>query len=182
MISRLLFRSAVALAAASVLTTAQAAPVNWTLANVFMTSTTSTAVIAITGSFTFDATTGVYSNVSIVGGGFSYDTSEISVTPFGADASGLELVDGFVPGNNIGKSLLNLDFASALTNAGGVVNLLVGFPTFQGQCSTADCGTGTILFVGSSGSVTSLAVPEPATLALAGAALLALRLGRRRNA
>ncbi len=154
---------------------AHASPVDWTVSGTLQT-------INVTGSFTYDATLNKYTNVAITAGAFSYDTSDLSPIPFGVDSTGLELIDGYVSGNNSGKSSLNLDFLSALTNAGGTIGLVTGFPTFQGTCGSADCSSGAINFTGTGGSVTTATVPEPATLGLVGTALLALWLGRRKQA
>lgn len=162
----------------SAATLANAMPVQWTLSNVTFNDEST-----VTGSFVFDADTGVFSNVLITTALASYDTSEVDTIPFGADATGIQLVDNYVPNNNAGKRTLNLDFVDALTNGGGIVALALGFPSFEGECIAADCSTGHISREVASGEVIAAGgtIPEPESLALLGIGLAALAGMRRRK-
>ena len=152
-----------------------AVPVTWSLLGAVF-SDASTA----SGGFTFDANTGLYSNVFITtsAGPTIYTTNELNAIPFGTDQNGISLVDNFVPNNNAGKPILNFDFQAPLTNAGGSVLLVVNFPSFEGTCGAADCSSGGITRVVTAGRVVT---PEPATLALVGVGLAALVFLRRKS-
>lgn len=161
---------------ASVVTIAQATPIQWTLNNVVFSDQS-----IATGSFVFDASTGIYTNVLITTGVASYDTSELDPIPFNLDANGIELVDNYALNNNVGKSILNFDFLTALTDAAGTVGLQIGFPSFEGVCTAADCGVGNVSRVVESGEVIGASIPEPASIALLGIGLAGLGAMRRRK-
>src|SRR5437868_12432491 len=93
------------------------------------------------GSFVFDAGRSLFSDLLISTAGFTYTTDERTPLPR-KGSIGIQLIDGFVPNDNIGKSIFNLDFLSRLTDAGGLVNLRIGFPSFEGLCLSADCTAG----------------------------------------
>jgi hypothetical protein len=141
-----------------------AIPVQWTLNGV----TFNDGAVA-SGSFTFDASTLSFSDLFIATAGaaeFTYTTNELSPTPFGIGPTGIELVDGFVPDDNVGKSVLNLAFAGFLTDAGGLLDLVTAFPSFQGRCIEADCSFGFVDRQVIRGSVLGTPIPEPAMLIL----------------
>jgi len=153
-----------------------AVPIQWTLSGVTFNDGNTAS-----GSFIFDATASTFSSLLIsTTSGFTYATKELSAVPFGVNASGIELVDGFVAGDNVGKSIMNLDFLSALTDAGGVIGLLTGFPSFEGQCIAADCSSGRVFRTVTSGSVVGVAIPEPSVLVLLMLGLGGLVVTRRR--
>ena len=131
------------------------------------------------GSFVYDAATNAYSSINIVttggtvlpGATFTVLTSG-DATFFGA------LEPTVVPGSRF----LQLAFASALTGAGGSINLDFPPSSFEATCSVANtCSQGLPSRAFSAGLVTTnpTAVPEPATAALLPAALLALAISRR---
>lgn len=178
--NKMFARIALCAGLAAMASLAQASPVHWVLNGVQFTDG-STA----TGSFDFDAATTTYSNVSITTSTNSttYLTTDLA-TVFGLDATGINLIDNFVSGgNNSGSAILNLDFVSALTDAGGVVGITIGFPSFEGSCLAANCGSGTILRESvRGGSVVGTAIPEPGVLSLVGLSLAGLALTRRSRA
>ncbi len=160
-------------------TEALAAPVTWTLSGV-----TFSDGAAATGSFKYDASTNTYSDWSIsVGAGtmtaFNYDTSDsMLMTWYNADASGI----GFW--SNSPTRYINLNFASALTGAGGSVNLAaLGLgPGFGSGTDSWECGNcAGLRYINAGRVVGTAAVPEPATLLLVGGALVAAGCVRRRS-
>lgn len=173
------FVAALALVAALSCGVALATPVTWTLTGVTFSDGASA-----TGSFKYDASTNTYSDWSIaVGAGtmsaFTYDTSDsMLMTWYNADATGVGIW------SNSPTRYINLNFASALTNAGGTVSLsaLSLGPLYGSSLDSWECGNCAGLRYISGGSLVGLrTVPEPASLLLVGAALLATGLARQRN-
>ena len=150
---------------------AQAIPITYTLANVKFADGTSA-----TGSFIFDAATHISAAFAI-----HTEPGVLSAFDWSKANSGLYFGGGAGPNNftiitTDGRRVFNFSFLAPLTDAGGTyaINLASTY-----ECN--NCGTFRRVV---SGSVTSNAVPEPATLALMlpafGALLVAAR--RRRQA
>jgi hypothetical protein len=143
---------------------AHAIPVLWTLENVTFDDGT-----VARGAFTFDASNNSFSNLLISTLGAAeviYTTDELSGSFFGTGPSGIELIDDFVPDQNIGKSILNLEFAGSLIDAGGLLDLVTAFPSFQGRCIEPDCSFGFVDRQVIRGSVRGTPIQEPAVAAL----------------
>lgn len=163
----------VVVASALVAGIAAATPVTWTLSG----ATLDDGSVA-SGSFTYDAATGVYSDwdIDFTAGAarpaISYDASA-AVNGLSSEFN-LVLTLGALP-----SDYMNLAFSSALTDAGGTVALALGqfyeFPTKSWECDNCSSIRN---FTG--GSVTST-VPEPATLLLAATLLAGVAVGRRRG-
>jgi hypothetical protein len=139
---------------------AHAIPIQWRLDGVAFNDGT-----LANGSFVFDASEARFSDLLISTAGFTYTTDERTPLPR-KGSIGIQLIDGFVPNDNIGKSIFNLDFLSVLTDAGGLVNLRIGFPSFEGRCSSADCTAGQNFRVVTAGSLIGTPIPEPGLVAL----------------
>ena len=122
------------------------------------------------GTFVFDADTGVYSDIAIT----TTAGAVLSGAPYGTPLSTLDpfLLSTFFA--DIGVDvLLDVFFVDALTNAGGATSAeFVEFDFLQGD---ARVGTGLVVSID---EVT--AVPEPGLLAVLG--LVALGVARRRRA
>lgn len=169
-LSRILaFSCTVLLAAAP----ASAVPVLWTLSGVGFDDGGSA-----TGSFVFDADTATASAVAItttLGTSFA-GTSYAHVFADGATAVSASTVSG---SPYTDEFVVALNFASALTNAGGVVSINT---SSEIECSNASCDSHFTFRTGSSGTVSGTVIPEPASAALMGTGLTALAAARRRRA
>lgn len=158
---------------------AHAALVVWTLDGVVFDDGSTAS-----GSFTFDAATTTFSSLSIsTTSGASYELADLAGSVFGADANGVNVVDGYLfGGDNTGRAILNLDFVSSLTDAGGIVSIVTGFPSFEGVCGTMDCTSGSVSrFTIAGGRVIGapVAVSSPGALSMLALGLAALALTRR---
>ena len=157
---------------------AQAMSIQWTLKDALFDDGTS-----LTGSFFFDADTNTYSSINILTlagtlTGRTYDT----LTPIAQSATKLDLLFDAAAGGFTGDDRLLLLFVSALTNAGGTVDLstAVGTRTREGTCANATCsGTLPTRFL-TAGSVMT-ALPEPGTLSLLAIGLAGIAWVRRRK-
>ena len=155
-----------------------AVPITWTLIDAVFEDGS-----AATGSFVYDADLRVYSNVSIITDRASYDTGDLRPAILPPERE-LNLIDGFVPNDNDGKSILFLFFLPELTDAGGTLLLDVtptGVASSEFTCFSADCNSfgsppGRKLV---SGSVTT--VPEPTSLMLLGLGLAAIKVAQQRQ-
>jgi hypothetical protein len=166
--SLFLFLAALLLASAK----AQAAPVFWTLDGVTFADGATAS-----GSFVFDADTLVYSDIDVTttdGPVLSGTSYEFEHTTFPTAATRLIVADSLPLA--IGVHAMNLTFADALTNAGGVV-ALSGFG-IEGLCTSAFCGGVDPFRNVAAGSVRGTPVPEPAAIVLLAAGLCALRSRR----
>lgn len=132
---------------------AQATPITY-----FLNGVTFTDGTTATGSFVFDADTKKSTGFNIV-----TQTGILSAFNFNQSDAGLYYNGGAGPNNftiitTDGRRVFNFSFVNALTNAGGTA--LINFASTY-ECN--NCGTYRLV---NAGSVTSVVVPEPATLAL----------------
>jgi hypothetical protein len=132
---------------------AQAVPITYTLTGVTFTDGTSA-----TGSFTFDADTKKSSGYSIL-----TMPGILSAFNWNPSNSGLYYGGGAGPNNFTlitltGNRVFNFSFVNPLTNAGGTDPI-----NFASTYECNNCGTYRRV---NAGSVTSVNVPEPGTLAL----------------
>ena len=151
---------------------ASATPLTWNLVGVtFDDGGTAT------GSFVFDADTGLFSAISIVtspdpalGRGATYGVPGVGDATFFDTLTSLPAA---------GKDRLLFDLLTPMTNAGGLIgiNLGAGIPDLETTCPDDVCaspGPGTRLI--ETGSVVSgVTIPEPSTLLLLGSGALVLR-------
>ena len=146
---------------------AVATPIVWQIEGV-SDATGALPELPLVGSFTFDATSGAYSDVSLTFDGVQYE-SVIS-----GDATRL-LVVASLPAVLFTPDI-NLVFDTPLTDAGGTVPLFSGS---VGQCGNTGCTLLLVPVLRTIDSGTATAVPEPTALALLGSGLLGLAWRRR---
>jgi hypothetical protein len=161
---------------------AEAAPVTWNLQNwTFDDGGTAS------GSFVFDASTRSYSNVSVLSTSGTVRTGARYVLPDPASAGNANFA-AWVTGlfaDFTGTPVMAVNWVSALTDAGGTVG--VKLAGFHGEyaCDDASCNGAVdparFLRSGAVTTVTTVAVPLPATLPLVGLALTMLGALRRRR-
>jgi hypothetical protein len=148
---------------------AEAAPLTWTVDGVTFNDGGSA-----NGSFVYDADTGMYSDIAInttagtILGGTAYPDV------LRGDAFFLDVVPDASLASLTGSLLLNINFASPLTNAGGTIDIFI---ISEGFCQNAACtvidGTdGRGAGLPDAGSVT--AVPLPTAVWLFGSGLLGM--------
>jgi hypothetical protein len=154
---------------------AAAIPVTWQLENASFASGRTA-----TGSFVFDADTGVYSSINI-------DTAPTPTNHYGipnpsspGNANIFIAVTGVLP-DYTGTPVLAIEWSTPLTNAGGTVPFdLTGSFHFEGVCSGPSCsGVGGPFDLFVSGDATT-AVAEPASITLLVAGLFGMAFSRRR--
>jgi hypothetical protein len=153
---------------------AQAIPLTWNAQATYGDGGT------LTGSFVYDADLGSYTNIALV----TTAGTDLAGYTYATFASGHPLTFTALQtaGAPVGSHFIQLEFASALTNAGGTIGVPPGVHNFEATCSVAQTCIPTYpaRFI-SSGSVSTTVsgVPEPATAALVPLALLALAACRR---
>ena len=173
----------------ALLSPAHAGSVLWTLENV----TFSGGGLA-SGSFAYDADTNTYSSIDVTttAGPFIGGVHFVGLnTTFGSTATQLGIAQS--PASQAaGLPLLFLQFDTALTNAGGASNLVVGTSSppsspegsYQTACiAIGGCGVPsppTSVWLVSAGSVTAAVVPIPPAVWLFGSALGAMGVMRRK--
>ena len=159
---------------------ATAAPLTWTIHEASLTSTF-VAMGTMSGSFDYDADTNVYSNLNITVNGF-YDLAypeDIYVWngsyTTALPGTALQLNSQKPSPNPAEPVYLNLDFASALTGAGGTVSINTGTVLTNALYNNNPPYTATL-----GAGATVSAVPAPAAVWLFGSALAGLAWLRRR--
>ena len=160
--------SAVALSLSILLvTTANAAPIKWNLENVTLIDGQ-----LLTGFFSYDQDTNIFSNMSITNSGNDVWTSTtFNITTSSSNSGGFWAVNG-EPQN--GDPVLIFLLQGYLTNTGGTIN--VGDPLLSGlwNCTNNDCSSAGGAPIAKISGGTLTAVPLPAAVWLFGLGLLSL--------
>ncbi|MEM7745312.1 MAG: VPLPA-CTERM sorting domain-containing protein [Pseudomonadota bacterium] len=156
-----------------VATSAHAAGLTWTL-NDWTYSDGATG----SGSFDYDASTDMFSNILINVSGGSEPDRVYNTIGSASSAQSLFFFEGSFA-DFTGETSLAASLSSAMTNAGGVIPALIFTNLGEQACLDATCTTGSLVRAQTSGSIS--AIPLPASVLLLGSALLGLGLLRRRQ-
>lgn len=160
---------------------ASAVPLLWNLDNVTFVGGGSAS-----GSFIYDADSNSYSSVSVTTSGGGTSNADFDFA-FGGNALEVGLLRSSDAPDFSGSPLLRLEFIAPLTDAGGIIGLVLNdFSSGAAGCVHPDCIGSTSVAAGhfESGSVVAAGVapvPEPGTLALFAGPLLSLFWLRRRE-
>ena len=166
----------VALAAAACASTlfaspASAATVTWTLENVLFAGGGSA-----TGSYDYDASTNTFSNIHIVTTHVGPFGATYGVPPGTGTSVFFDTVPQLLP-DYTGSPRFLFDLTSAMTDAAGVIPILVGE---EAICSNANCSSGAIRVVVSGEVVATTPLPAALPLFATGLGVMGL-LGWRRK-
>jgi len=151
---------------------AWAGSITWDLSGV-----TSSDGAIYSGSFVFNADTGIYSSIDIVSTGGSLTPADTYTYQVPSVEDNMFLVPLASP-PAVGVWLLNLEFTTGLTDAGGTIPIALSSAQHTiavGTCMDAACTTFHPVSDIISGSVVAQpSTPEPGTFVLLGSAVLLL--------